>query len=267
VQRCRLQTFPCATSERQIGKRCNLKHKAAMPNASEAKPFYEPESIPFSRQKSDLRAGISQRIGDSLDSTPGLWRLSSSRERPVQLYLRGNFLGADECRQLCQQIDAASYPSPLFEKEKYEGVRTSHSCNLNIRDPLVADVETRIANLLGIDRSWGEPLQGQRYEVGQQFKEHSDFFYVDQPYWAEYESHGGQRTWTAMIYLNQPGAGGATAFKYLDLSVQPQLGRLLVWNNMALDGSPNPWTMHEGQAVEAGTKYIVTKWYRERPFS
>jgi prolyl 4-hydroxylase len=35
---------------------------------------------------------------------------------------------------------------------------------------------------------------------------------------------------------------------------------------MALDGSPNPWTLHEGMPVDRGTKYIVTKWYRERQF-
>ena len=54
----------------------------------------------------------------------------------------------------------------------------------------------------------GEPLQGQRYQQGQRFREHADFFYIDQPYWAEYEPHGGQRTWTAMIYLNEPGGRG-----------------------------------------------------------
>ena len=70
-----------------------------------------------------------------------------------------------------------------------------------------------------------------------------------------------------MAYLNQPAAGGATEFPLLDLSVMPQTGRLLIWNNMALDGSPNPWTMHAGLPVEAGTKYIVTKWFRERTFS
>ena len=185
----------------------------------------------------------------------------------MQLYVRDNFLTSDECRQLCARIDAGVYPSPLYEKEKYEGVRTSQSCNLDVYDPVVAEIETRIADLLAIDRSWGEPLQGQRYEPGQCFKEHADFFYVDQPYWAEYEPHGGQRTWTAMIYLNVPGKGGATRFNHLDLSIHARLGRILVWNNMAADGSPNPWTMHEGQAVEEGVKYIVTKWYRERTFS
>ena len=229
--------------------------------------YYDPPDMPFATQRSELRAEVGRTVGAMLDATPRMWRLGCSAERPVQLYIQENFLGPDECRQLCAQIDSGIYPSPLYEKEKYEGVRTSHSCNLNIYDPLVADIETRIADLLGIDRSWGEPLQGQRYEPGQEFKAHADFFYVDQPYWAEYEPHGGQRTWTAMIYLNEPGSGGATGFTYLDLNVVPKLGRMLIWNNMAADGSPNPWTQHEGQPVGEGVKYIVTKWYRERAFA
>ena len=228
-------------------------------------PYFQPKT-PFDQQKSEPRAEVGRDVGTKLDRTPGLWRLSSSDERPIQFYVLNNFLSSDECRQLCEKIDAGSYPSPLYEKDKYEGVRTSFSCNLNIYDPFVADIETRIANLLGIDWSWGEPLQGQRYHVGQCFREHADFFYVDEPYWAEYEPHGGQRTWTAMIYLNRPEQGGSTAFKFLDLAVEPFIGRMLIWNNMALDGSPNPWTQHEGCPVEAGSKYIVTKWYRERPF-
>ena len=233
---------------------------------AEPPPYYDPPNMPFAKQRSEFRAVIGQQVVARLDSLPGTWRLGSSPERPIQLYTREDFLSAEECRQLRERIDAGVYPSPLYEKEKYEGVRTSQSCNLDIYDPLVAEVETRIADMLGIDRSWGEPLQGQRYEAGQCFKPHADFFYVDQPYWAEYEPHGGQRTWTAMIYLNEPGSGGGTGFSYLDLTVTPRTGRILIWNNMAADGSPTPWTQHEGQPVESGVKYIVTKWYRERAF-
>jgi prolyl 4-hydroxylase len=155
---------------------------------------------------------------------------------------------------------------PVAPKDLREDVRTSYSCNLSAHDPLIAEIDGRISSLLGIDRTQGEPLQGQRYQEGQRFRQHADFFYIDQPYWAEYEPHGGQRTWTAMIYLNEPEAGGATGFKLLDLQVEPHPGRILIWNNMSLDGSPNPWTAHEGMPVERGTKYIVTKWYRERQF-
>lgn len=231
----------------------------------EAPPYYEGPT-PFAHQRSDLRAGIGRRIADNLEATPRLWQLCWSPKQAIQLYIGDGFLTDDACRGMCEKIDEGSYPSPLYEKEKYEGVRTSYSCNLNTHDPLVAGVEMRISSLLGIDGAHGEPLQGQRYEQGQCFREHADFFYIDQPYWAEYEPHGGQRTWTAMIYLNEPDAGGATRFKLLDFHVEPKLGRILIWNNMALDGSPNPWTLHEGMPVESGTKYIVTKWYRERQF-
>lgn len=233
---------------------------------TEPPTYYEP-TIPFAQQGSDLRAGIGLRIGNKLDNTARLWRLCSNPRQPIQLYVGENFLSPDICRQMCKKIDEGSYPSPLFEKEKYEGVRTSYSCNLNAHDPLIMEVDLSIANLLGMDKSQGEPLQGQRYAEHQRFREHADFFYIDQPYWAEYEPHGGQRTWTAMIYLNEPDAGGATRFKLLDFAVEPKLGRILIWNNMAPDGSPNPWTLHEGMKVEEGTKYIVTKWYRERQFA
>ena len=232
---------------------------------AEPPPYYEPPT-PFAQQRSDLRSGVGYRIGQKLELTPNLWRLCWNSRQPIQLYVGDNFLDAETCKQMRDKIDEGSYPSPLFEKEKHEDVRTSYSCNLNSYDALIVDVDTRIADLLGIEKVHGEPLQGQRYQEGQRFREHADFFYVDEPYWAEYEPHGGQRTWTAMIYLNEPDAGGATRFKLLDFQVEPKVGRILIWNNMALDGSPNPWTLHEGMPVESGTKYIVTKWYRERHF-
>jgi prolyl 4-hydroxylase len=237
-----------------------------MADASHPKPYYEP-SIPFAEQRSEPRARAGQIVGGNLDHSHGVWRFGSTRERPVQLYVRENFLSAEECAALSAKIDEGCFPSPLFEKEKYEGVRTSQTCNFNVHDPLITEIELRISALMGIERAYGEPLQGQKYAVGQQFHDHADFFYIDQPYWQEYEPHGGQRTWTAMAYLVPPGRGGGTSFPLLDLDVEPRLGRLLIWNNMALDGSPNPWTLHAGRPVEEGTKYIFTKWFRERPFT
>ncbi len=164
-----------------------------MASAPETKPYHEP-GIPFSEQCSELRAEVGRNVGEKLDNMPGLWRMTSSPEQPIQLYVRSAFLTPAECIALCRQIDASSYPSPLYEKEKHEGVRTSYSCNLNVYDPLVSEVDARLANLLGIDRAHGEPLQGQRYQTGQEFKQHADFFYIDQPYWEQYGKQGGQRT-------------------------------------------------------------------------
>ena len=87
-----------------------------MATAVEEKPYHEP-AIPFAEQQSDLRAGIGRRVGEKLDNTPGLWRLTSSPARPVQLYVRGAFLAAQECEALCRKIDENIYPSPLYDKE------------------------------------------------------------------------------------------------------------------------------------------------------
>ncbi|MEL6875043.1 MAG: oxygenase, partial [Pseudomonadota bacterium] len=38
------------------------------------------------------------------------------------------------------------------------------------------------------------------------------------------------------------------------------------WNNLLPDGSVNDRTLHHGMAVTSGTKYVITKWFREKPW-
>ena len=68
-----------------------------------------------------------------------------------------------------------------------------------------------------------------------------------------------------MIYLNEPEDGGATRFKTIGKTVQPETGKLLAWNNLLPDGHPNPATLHQGMKVRRGTKYVLTKWFRQHP--
>src|SRR5919107_384540 len=130
-------------------------------------------------------------------------------------------------------------------------------------DPLVGTVDARIAALLGLPLEASEPLQGQRYAPGQEFRPHTDTF---EPGGFDYYVHTadrGQRTWTAMVYLNEPEDGGATRFKTIGKTVQPKTGKLLAWNNLLPDGRANPATLHQGMKVRRGTKYVLTKWFRE----
>src|SRR5205085_3927466 len=116
---------------------------------AEPLPYYEPPT-PFAQQQSDLRSGIGYRIGARLDATPRLWRLCAGPKQPIQLYVMDAFLDSETCRQMCGKIDDGSYPSPLYEKEKHEDVRTSYSCNLDSYDPLIVEIDARIATLLGV---------------------------------------------------------------------------------------------------------------------
>lgn len=131
---------------------------------------------------------------------------------------------------------------------------------------MVAALDLRLAALLGIDPALGEPLQGQRYAVGQEFKPHTDYFEPTGIDYHRFCAVTGQRTWTAMVYLNVPEAGGATRFRTIDKIVQPETGKLVCWNNLRPDGRVNGATLHQGMKVRQGVKYVVTKWFRERPW-
>jgi prolyl 4-hydroxylase len=192
---------------------------------------------------------------------PGVQRFP---KRNLELYLLRHFLSAGECAGLVDRIDAKRRPSTIADDMGYEGYRTSETCDLDSTDPLVAAVEAKLAAIAGIDPGFGEPLQGQRYAVGQEFKAHTDYFEPGFPDYEKYCGRSGNRTWTLMVYLNEPGAGGATRFTAVDKIVQPETGKLVAWNNRLPDGGLNPATIHHGMKVRAGTKYVITKWYRER---
>jgi prolyl 4-hydroxylase len=209
------------------------------------------------------RAAIGPWVKHRLQQTPGALKLPSSK---FDIFVVRSFLTGQECKQLCARIDKQRQPSGVLGDYPDPDFRTSESCNLDPNEKLARSVEDKITALMGIDPSHGETIQGQRYAVGQQFKPHHDFFYTDQPYWEEMEKVGGQRTWTAMMFLNEPEGGGQTNFPRADIRVTPRTGNLLAWNNLDENGEPNPYSLHQGMPVEAGVKYVITKWYRERPW-
>ncbi|VVT02483.1 Prolyl 4-hydroxylase [Sphingomonas sp. EC-HK361] len=203
----------------------------------------------------------SEPVVTHLLQQPGIQRVPSPK---LTLFIKRDFLRTDECAALVERIDAERRPSTVSDFNGDAAFRTSETCDLRADDPVAAAIDARIADFLGLDPVYGEPLQGQRYAVGQEFKGHTDYFDPQGIDFARYCSVAGNRTWTAMIYLNLPEAGGATRFKTIDKIVQPETGKLLAWNNLRADGTPNPATIHQGMKVRAGTKYVITKWYRER---
>ncbi len=195
-----------------------------------------------------------------LDADPTVRR---AKLDAAQIYYRADFLSPEQCDRLIAMIDANRRPSTLLSDNPAQSFRTSDSCDMDRWSPQVRPIDESIAGLLGIDPDFGETMQGQRYAPGQQFRAHHDYFHTNEGYYAEVSKQGGQRTWTAMIYLNDVTEGGATWFPQAGIKVSPKRGLLLAWNNMKPDGSPNELTLHEGMAVVEGVKYIVTKWFRE----
>jgi prolyl 4-hydroxylase len=192
---------------------------------------------------------------------PGIQRVPS---KELSLFILRDFLSADECAALVSMIDAKRRPSTIADANGDGYFRTSETCDLDHGDSFVAAINARLDDFVGIATTHGEPIQGQRYDVGQEFKAHTDYFDPKGADYAQYCSVAGNRTWTLMVYLDQPLAGGATRFTKIGKTVQPQTGKLLAWNNRISSGQPNPASIHHGMKVRAGVKHVITKWYRER---
>jgi prolyl 4-hydroxylase len=209
------------------------------------------------------RAEIGVVVRERLSAVPGIIRVPVPT---LDMFILRDFLGRPECDALIALIDADRKPSRLFSDNPDPAFRTSETCNLDPCDGAVRQVEAKLAALMGIDRACGEFIQGQRYGIGQQYKAHHDFLRTSAPYWRLQETIGGQRTWTVMVFLNVPEAGGRTFFPRAKMMIPPRLGSLVAWNNLDTHGEPNPVSLHQGMPVTAGVKYIITKWYRERPW-
>ncbi len=197
-----------------------------------------------------------------LAALPGVQRVPT---RELQLFIVRGFLDSGACAHLIALIDSNRRPSEIADDIGIANFRTSETCDLDGRDAVVGEVDRKISGLLGLPLAASEPIQGQRYAPGQEFRPHTDTFEPGGYDFYVHTAKAGQRTWTAMIYLNQPDEGGATRFKTIGKTIQAETGKLLAWNNLLPDGRPNPATLHQGMKVRRGTKYVLTKWFRQHP--
>lgn len=206
-------------------------------------------------------ARVGAAVRARLASDPSVYRIPNDR---LEIFGVGGFLGPAECERLIAMIDEVASPSKVYDPDNPERYRTSYSGNVDRSDSFVRMIERRIDDLVGLANELGETVQGQRYLPGQEFRGHHDWFYTDQPYWKAESRMGGQRSWTAMAFLNDVEEGGATDFSRIGLSIPPQMGALILWNNAQFDGTPNQDALHAGMPVVCGVKYVITKWYRTR---
>jgi prolyl 4-hydroxylase len=199
---------------------------------------------------------------ERLTRREGVVRIPSDN---LHMFFMRNFIPDSLCDSLIKAIDSQHMPSVVYPPSNDNTFRTSSTSHLDRTDASVIDLEIRLSDISGLMPELGEPVQGQRYTEGQQFKLHMDAFPIDtingsNPYLKS------QRTWTFMAYLNSTINGGETKFPYIGFNSKPRKGNLLAWLNVNHDGTTNPYSAHTGLPVVTGSKYIITKWYRTQAY-
>jgi prolyl 4-hydroxylase len=138
--------------------------------------------------------------------------------------------------------------------------------------PIVTRIEERIALWSQIPTSHGEAIQVLRYEGGQEYRAHFDYFFHKQ-------GMANNRVATVLLYLSDVEEGGETVFPNAPalgdraalqanwsacarqgLAVKPVKGNALLFWSMKVGGELDGGSSHAGCPVIKGTKWTATKW-------
>lgn len=185
---------------------------------------------------------------------------------PAQLHLVQDFLTAEECQRIIDKAKNKFRPSDITtaEYEPDKNYRTSQTHDFDPQDQFYQQIDRKISQLVELPLDYAEATQVQHYRRGNEFKQHTDYFEPHSLEWDTFAAENGQRTWTVTVYLNHVAEGGHTDFLRLGVSIKPQPGMAVAWNNLDEFGRGNPDTLHQGSKVTRGEKYIITKWFRDR---
>lgn len=177
----------------------------------------------------------------------------------IELHYIPGFLSDEEADHLIRlaegHFERSGVIGPNGEDDYHDSNRTSSTYFLTEQDSVVRTIEERAARLLGISRDRLEGLQVVKYEPGQYFNQHHDWFTPDYA-----RKVGAQREFTIFAYLTT--GDGPTEFPKLDLRFDPKKGDALKWRNCSRPDRCEDLTLHRGAPPKAGLKYGLNIWSR-----
>ena len=177
-------------------------------------------------------------------------------------------LTPEECEHIIRIAEPRFTRSPV--RGSVTRVRTSSTAMLGgTGDAVVSAVRRRISRFSGYAEGLLEPLQVVKYQQGQKYEGHHDFFDVCD---LEDKRYNGRRQVTFLIYLKgmPPGeSGGGTAFPELKLEVAPEQGSAIVFNDCLDNGDEDQRSLHAGlpPANPDTVKYAINGWIRSSRIS
>ncbi|MBS8266506.1 2OG-Fe(II) oxygenase [Mesobacillus boroniphilus] len=198
---------------------------------------------------------IFNHIGNKIKTDDREINIIARMEEPLIVIL-GNVLSDEECDVLMKLSKEKLQRSKIGNTREVDQLRTSSSTFIeDTENEVVARVEKRISQIMGIPNEHGEGLQILNYKIGQEYKAHFDFFS---------SNVSNPRISTLVMYLNDVEQGGETYFPKLNFSVSPQKGMAVYFEYFYDNQALNDLTLHGGAPVVIGDKWAATQWMRRK---
>lgn len=207
-------------------------------------------------------------------STPGAHVAAQPVEisaRP-HLFTVDEFVSRGECAHLMTLAGmnfrpAEALTSDILSQENRAFTGNMAALQTTLCDAVVRQVERRVGAVFRLPASQVEPLSVLRYQGGHSYAPHVDYF--DAARMAENLLRGdraGQRIASFLVYLHAPEAGGETHYLTLGKKIAGRERMALCHFNCLPSGEPDPATLHTGEPVLRGEKWLARTTLRERSF-
>lgn len=181
-----------------------------------------------------------------------------------------NFLSDKECRDIMELSTPRLIRSKVVDrsdpgKSKLDDVRTSAGMFFTKgENALISEIENRISIFSNWPVENQEGFQVLKYEPGQEYKPHNDYFDGNTEKNQPILKRGGQRLGTVILYLNNCPEGGGTIFPESGLELKPAKGCAVFFGYPTYNKESK--TLHGGSPVIKGEKWIAVKWLRQEKF-
>jgi len=204
------------------------------------------------------------------DNLPWIEQVS----KEPRIYVYHNILTPEECAEVVRigqpHLTESLVVATTAMASTKSDARTSNGVFLGSqfmkKSALLRNMERRIEAFSHVPMVNGEVFYLLRYEEGQQYKPHYDYF-SDDDTGRSHQGKSGNRIATVLTYLHTPDDGGETIFPNAQggpLEVKAKAGDAVLFWDYTPDGKPDPKSLHGGKPVLKGTKWALTKWIRQR---
>jgi prolyl 4-hydroxylase len=177
-----------------------------------------------------------------------------------------NFLTHDECDKLIEIASTRLEPSRVYtdsaDLHDTTNRKSDQAWLFNFTDPLVLKVSQKVSEHSEYPVENQEDLQVVHYEPGGFFKTHYDACEGTPSFCERMNGAAGPRLWTYLIYLNDDYTGGETIFPYINKKVTPKKGKCVLFESTDENGILIKESLHGGEPVKSGVKWICNKWVR-----
>ena len=156
-----------------------------------------------------------------------------------------NFITPELCKELIAKGEEMGFQGSEVVRDGQRMLDYSQRSSKAVCLP-IPEIDEKLKCLVGNLELQG--FQMLKYEEGNDFKPHFD------------NGKGlAKRLFTILIYLNDDYEGGETKFPLSNLTVKPEIGKLLIFQNLKA-GENDKFSMHEGSKIVTGVKYVLVNW-------